>query len=270
MGRGGDVDEVEDPVQLVVGAHGGVVEEHQLADAGLGGDDDRLLDRGVPVEVGEGSLGFGELGVVEEHVDALHEVPHLRGDALRRGVVGEVRERPRVARHPVAQRATALVVDLDRGHLELLDGRGARRIGQEPPGAEQPLRLDGERRRREHPGQQVPGRGAVLRRDVQVDPGVVVVHRPAERQALHVVPVQVAEQDRPPERLRAHQRGEGTDPGAGVHQQGGCRRAVGQDGHARRVTAVPDVVRAGGRRRAPDAQQHEFHGPDSRPVRQQV
>ena len=164
------VDEVEDLVQLVVGAHGGVVEEHQLADAGLGGDDDRLLDRGVAVEVGEGSLGLGELGVVEEHVDALDEVPHLRGDALRRGVVGEVRERSRLTRHPVAQGATALVVDLDRGHLELLDGRGARGIGQEPPGAEQPLRLDGERRRREHPGQQVPRRGAVLRRDVQVDP----------------------------------------------------------------------------------------------------
>ena len=71
------VDEVEDLVQLVVGAHGGVVEEHQPADAGLGGDDDSLLDRGVALEVGEWSLGLGELGVVEEHVDALDEVPHL-------------------------------------------------------------------------------------------------------------------------------------------------------------------------------------------------
>ena len=176
-------------------------------------------------------------------------------------MVGKVGEGARCVRHPVAQGASALVRDLGRGHLEPLEGHGPVRRGKELPVPEKPLGLDGKRRRRERAGQQVPGGHAVLDRHVQIDPGVVAVDGPAERQPLHMVPVQVAEEDRAAEGRRAEQCAERTDAGPGVHEQRGRGRAGGHHCDARGVAAVPDEVRSRGRRRASNAQQHKIHVP---------
>ena len=73
------VRDLEDPVQLAVGAYGRVVEEHQHPHARVPGQGHCLLHGRVPVVVGEAPFGLDELRVVQQHVDTLDQVPCGRG-----------------------------------------------------------------------------------------------------------------------------------------------------------------------------------------------
>ena len=104
-----------------------------------------------------------------------------------------------------------------------------------------------------------PAPGPVeLRGQPQLDVRVGVVEGAGEGQPVGVVPVQVGQQQRPPERLAAQPFGEAAGPGPRVQHEGGPL-AVGRDGHARGVAAVADELRPGGRGRPPHPQEVELH-----------
>src|SRR5690606_18082201 len=94
-------------------------------------------------------------------------------------------------------------------------------------------------------------RGTGLLGDVDVDSSVGPVTCREEGQALQVVPVEVAEQDRATERLTSQQVGDLANPGAGVDDQPG--RPVGvTDGDRCRVAAIAAELETRGGGRTPN------------------
>ena len=97
----------QEPVDLVVGVRGIVVEERELPRAGLVGDVHRVVDRAVTPVALVLELARRVLRVVDQQIDAVDELEHLVGDevvaarlgpaAARLTVVGEVGDRD--ARH---------------------------------------------------------------------------------------------------------------------------------------------------------------------------
>src|SRR5690606_22191174 len=99
----------------------------------------------------------------------------------------------------------ALVRDLERQDVEALDGERLRLGGREGPLPLQALRSDREEGRRHEARQEVPTRHPWLPRQEQVGTGVGTVRGAEDREGLHWVPVQVAEEDRPRDRVRSQQ-----------------------------------------------------------------
>ena len=208
-----------------------------------------------------GELGRRVLGVVDQQVDALAEAPHAVGDARpadRLLVVADVGD----ARRPVGDAVAERLADV--GHAAC-SRRRSRRCGTWPP-ARGPRRGRGSRRCRSGTA---AGRSSPTSTSAAVRPScsdgrvhdelaLLVEQRPEERQALDVVPVEVAEQARAAERHagRAAQ-AEVAQPGAEVEQQ---RVLAGDvDGHAGRVAAVAGDLITMARGRAPDAMKPDQH-----------
>ncbi len=84
-----------------------------------------------------------------------------------------------------------------------------------------------------------------LRRHQHPDPGVGTVAGGEERQAVGVVPVEVAEQDRPAERASVHDLREVLEPGPAVQDQLGAF-PVPRQGDAGGVPTVSDELRPRG------------------------
>ena len=110
------------------------------------------------------------------------------------------------------------------------------------------------------------GAGAVLLLGQQQrDQGAFGVPGPEKRQPVHMVPVQVREQDRAGERPAAQQRGDLPQAGPGVEDERRLRVVVVGDGHAGGVTAVAEELGSWRRGRSAGCR---IHAPEVRPARQ--
>ena len=183
------------------------------------------------------------------------------GPQLDRAVIGEIHGGTRPVLDPVAERAASLVGDLTRRDDESVDLAGALGDMSEGPLPVEVCRRDREMRRGHHVGE-VVRRGTGLLGDVDVDSSVGPVTCREEGQALQVVPVEVAEQDRATERLTSQQVGDLANPGAGVDDQPG--RPVGvTDGDRCRVAAIAAELETRGGGRTPNPAYVHPHGPAS-------
>ena len=221
-------------------------------------------------EVGAGrQLRVRVLGVMEQQVDAGRQgervLVHLAearrtGAQARRPVIGQVGDRHVAVADPVAEGAPALVGDLAGHHGEALDLLHPGFDGAEPPGAPQLARRDRKMRGRHRPTEHFLG--VSLGRQVEIDARAHRVPRHEERDALGVVPMEVAEEDRALEGPSgADQGGDRPNARAGVEHEPG-RSVVARDRDARRVPAVAQELKPGRRRRAPDAAHRHPHGFD--------
>ena len=257
-------------VDVVVDPHRAVVEEDQLPHAGLLGQAVAVVHRGVAVRLGHGQLGGDELRVVDEDVGVAGQVEDRVVDravavlARAQGqwaVVRGVDHRGPAGIHDaVAERAAALVGQLDGGDLEALDEVLALLQGGEGPVPLQALGPDREVRGRHRAGQHVDRGPAVLLVGYEEpDLGVGLVAGAEEGQALGVVPVQVGQEQRAPEGTAVEAVGQPLQPGAGVeHQRRGVRpRARERD--TGRVAPDAHEVGARGRRRPTDTAEEDVH-----------
>ena len=181
----------------------------------------------------------------------------------RRAVVGEIGDgRPPIG-DAVTERTPSLVRDLERQDRESFDECLAGLETVEGPRAGQPGRRDREVRRGHEPPEDALG--VTLCGDIEIDPGTVAVAGGEKRKPLGVVPVHVAEHDRPLVRLAVEQVGAPpekvagqSDTGARVDDQ--AREVpVEREGEARRVAAVADKLRPGCRCRATNATDPDSH-----------
>ena len=183
-------------------------------------------------------------------------------------MVGDVRDRPVAVGDPVAECAAALVRHVERAHVEAFDLMAAGLHALEPPVPAQPVGTDGKVRRahreREHVGRFArPSVGPGLVRHVDDDVRIVAISGREEREALHVVPMQVREQQRSLERPAVEQVGDSPDSRARVEHQRERLTVVGQR-DARRVPAGANELGTGcGRRAANTAEQQPHEGPVS-------
>ncbi len=237
-----------------------VVEQRQSLGADLAGQPDGVLDRAVAPVALLGELGRRVLGVVDQQVDALAQPPHRLGDlraAVRLLVVADVGHAGRPVGDPIAQRL-ADVRDLRRLDLVAADAEtGLRRPDVDVAG--EAVEADREQWRLDRVGEHLGGPASVLLvRRVHDELGFLVEQRAEERQPLHVVPVEVADQARPLERfgLRAAQ-AEVAQTGAHVEQQRILALHTHRD--ARRVPAVTGDVLAVARRRTAHAVKRDQH-----------
>ena len=222
------------------------MEEHERASPRLGRQPDGVVDHAMAPVALDLELGRRVLRVVDQDVDALAQLHRAGRDGERTVarllVIAEVADAVAVPRDPVPAGAPD-VWDQPRHHVELADRE--LRVGDvvEPDVARQLGQRDREQWWPDRVGHHVVHRATVgLRRRIHVELGTGPEQRTEERQALHVVPVQVAQQARPPERLFwrtaeaevAHARAE-------VEQD---RIVPGRgDRHRRGVAAVPrDLV----------------------------
>jgi dihydrofolate reductase len=176
-------------------------------DPGLARQSHRVLDGRVPEVPAGRELGGRVLGVVDQEVDATGQV-HGRRVVLAeavgaladhdRAVVREVGNRRRAVGDAEAEGATALVGDVRRRHVETLEAVLPCLQGDEAPLPAELSGRDREVRRRDGPLEHLLGvtLGGHGDRHLTVGP----VAGAEEGEAVRVVPVKVAEQDRPPER----------------------------------------------------------------------
>ena len=231
--------------------------QHDPPRPGPPAEPDRVVDRRVPEERLRSDLVGEQERVVQQHVGVAGELerggvvlaPPLGPRPERRGaVVGQVRDHARPVADPVTERRAALVryrPGLDREALGL---QLPRRHRAEGPRAAQLARPDREVRRRHALGQRLLRGGAVfLLGQQQADPRSLPVPAGEERQPVHMIPVQVGEQDRAVERLAAEQRRDLTQAGARVQDQRRPGIVVVRDGHAGSVPAVAKEVGTGRR-----------------------
>ena len=221
----------------------------------LAGQPHRVLDGAVaPVDFLANSAGVYWASWISRSTPwhRRHTPSAMRGAVDRLLVIADVGDARRAVGHPVAERLA------DVGH-GARSRRRSRRCGTCAAGSRTSTWPGKPSRPIGNSGGQIVAdstsaavRPSSLGRAVHDEPAVLVEQRTEERQALDVVPVQVAEQARAPERHvgRAAQP-EVAQPGAEVEQQ---RVLAGDvDGHARRVAAVAADVIAMARGRAPDA-----------------
>ena len=196
-------------VDLVVAVAGVVVEERKLTNVGLLGDVHRVVDGAVPPMTLLLELGRRVLRIVDQQVDTVAELEDVVGNevvglGLPRSpaapmppaltVVGEVRDRDALPLEPVPERRTD-VADPPGPHLG--GGRHREVVVADVVELHRALELlgrDREVRRPHHPGEDLTERALLLARAVDVERVPGAVHRHEERQALHVIPVEVAEQ----------------------------------------------------------------------------
>src|SRR5580692_10717025 len=262
-------------VERGVGAAGLVMGQHDPPRPGPPAEPDRVVDRRVAEEGLGGDLVGEQERVVQQHVGAARELerggvilaPPLWSRPERRGaVVGQVRDHARPVADPVTERRAALVRYRPRLDREALGLQLPGRDGAEGPRAAQLARPDREVRRRHALGQRLLRAGAVvLLGQQQADPRSLAVAAGEERQPVHVIPVQVSEQDRAIERLAAEQRRDLPQAGAGVEDQRRPGRAVVRDRHARGVPAVTEEVGAGRRGRTANPTEIQAHSVDPMP-----
>jgi hypothetical protein len=239
-----------DPVERGIAVRGIVMEQHQLAGARLPGNVHRVLDRAVAPMAFRSVFLVRVLRVVDEHVDAVAQLEHLLRHvvvrvlgATARTVVGDVRDRDAVPVHTESERRTDVthparpnLRDTDR---EVVVARVVKtHVARELRGR------DREVRRPHHCGEHVAERPVGLTRPVHVETRRLAVQRREERQPLHVVPVQVREQDRAVEVALAMQ---AVRAESGAEVEDDRVRALGLEGDTRGVSAVPGVglTRAG-------------------------
>ena len=126
--------------------------------------------------------------------------------------------------------------DLPGHHLEALDGPRTLLDSEESPLPAQFRRLDREMRRRHRAGEHVDR--VTLRGHQEGDLGVRPVAGGKEGQAMRVIPVQVAEQDRSAKWAAVHQPAQPLKTGAGVEHQR-WRSTVARQRHAGGISPVP-------------------------------
>ena len=236
----------EDLVDGLVVVGGVVVEQRQAARAGLGRHVHGVVDRAVAPGGLRRELVDGVLRVVDQQVGAVAEVEHGVGDRVAVGghlVVGQVGDRGAAHLDPVA------VGEPDVGHRAHLH-LGAVELEVLVPHvveadvAEQLLGGDREERRPHELAERgAEAAGVVLGRAVHVEAGAGLEHRREERQALHVVPVDVGDQRRAREGLA---RDRASRPRSAGRCRGRGRSARGPATPARRTTCCR---RSGGWRR---------------------
>jgi hypothetical protein len=248
-----------DGVELGIGPRWPVMEEHEPAGVRVARQPQRLVDRCMTEEVGYAALRLKELRIVEEQVDSLEERNKLVGATLGRGVVGDVGHRTRLILDAITERPSAFVCYLRRGDAKSSDREHLRLQGVERPPPPQSFGGDREAGRRHHLGQQISAAEVVLCRKVEVDDAVRMVASNEERDSLHVVPMQVAQEDGA---LKARARKQARDraqPGPGIEHEGGHVMAMGGECHARRMAAVPDEVGPRGGGRTTNTEQPDLH-----------
>ena len=185
-------------VDHVVVVTGIVVEQGQALGADLARQPHGVLDRAVTPCALAGELGGRVLGVVDQQVDALAQCEHAVGDvrpAERLLVIADVGDARRTVRHAIAERLADMghgaALDVEAADAEL----GGRFADVDPTG--EGIDPDREHRRADRRGEDLGGRAAVvLRRGVDDELARLVQQRPEERQALDVVPVEVADEAR--------------------------------------------------------------------------
>ncbi len=180
-----------------------------------------------------------------------------------RTVVGDVRDgRPAVA-DPEPHRAAALVGHVAGENDETLGVEAPLRQAPESPRPAQLGRFDGEEGRRHHAGQESLGVvGALVAREQERDVGVGPVAGGEERKPLHVVPVQVRQEHRAPERCIPEEVRQSAETRTGIEDECGSRRRVVMvcERDARGVSAEADVLGTRGRRRPPGPAEVDAHG----------
>src|ERR1700693_4200074 len=162
-----------------------------------------------------GKLLWEHHRVVHEHVGCARELDggrvvlteavlaHAEGGGA---VVGKVGERGAPVAYPVSERATALVRDLSRQHVELLDLPLAGDDRRERPLPAELTWFDREVGRRHHSGEHGLRLLSVLLLGKQHGHARVgTVASREERQAENVIPMEMTEEDRAVEGCRAEQ-----------------------------------------------------------------
>jgi hypothetical protein len=242
-----------------------MVGEHEFADPARLGEGDRVVDGGMAEDGGQLVLP-GQVGrVVEQDGHAFDEPAGVRCRPAGEDMVGQVGDVGAVTADPVAEGPATFVRHLGRGDGERPDAVLPRPQPAGAPATAQPPRPYREARRRHGAAQQGPCGAPALRRQPQVHGGVGTVDARAERQPVHMVPVQVSEQDGAPEGSGAEHAVEVAQACAGVQHERGRIVAVGGDGYAGGVPAVADKRGAGRRRGTPGAENVQPHAPTSVP-----
>ena len=224
------------------------MEQRQLLGPRPAREPHRVVDRAVaPVEL-HGELVLGVLRIVNEQIDAVGKLERTvaRREAAVVGLlmITDVGDAAAVPLDAVAERR-ADVRNEARQHPYITDGELV--VGEvvEPERAREVVDADGEQRRPDRGLEHLAHRSAVvLDRGVDIELGTGLQHRSEERQSLSVIPVEVGQQARTPERSIVGLAGaEVPQAGAEIEQDRRLPREV--DRHRRRVAAVPlDVIAA--------------------------
>src|SRR5690606_16798989 len=256
-GLGGPLGVGQQVVERVVVVGRVVVEQGEAPGAGLVGDEHGVVHRAVAPVVLLRELLDRVLGVVDDEVGAVAQledvVAHPVAAVVGHLVVGDVGHRRPADLDPVAvvgpdvrHRAHPDLrpVDLDVAVVDVVELDLAVEL------------LDRHREeRRAHELAEGVGQGAdLLRGPVDVELGAGRQDRAEVRQALHMVAVRVGDQRGAPEAAVGRQRlAQPAEPGAEVEDDRVVARCV--ELHARGVPAVPAVLVAGTRGRAPDTEE---------------
>ena len=254
---------------LRVGAVGSMVEQHHELCAGGSAEPDGVFGR----RVAEGSLGRHflrtEVSVVDQHIDVARQLerrrvvlPDASGPVAERSraVVGDVGDGRTAVGHPEPESAATLVRNLQGRDDESLRVEGAEGDEAEPPVSAQFARFDREERRRHHAGQHGLGVGVVvLDRHQERHPCAVAVASGEERQSLHVIPVQVREQQGALERMVTEDLGQPAQARAAVEQEAAARSPSCDNATHEVLPAEADEVGPWGGRRPPHPAEGDAH-----------